>query len=239
MGKTFTWLAALVSITALTPPAPAQDAPTTPANPADLITEMRAMVERMRGEMFQPGERVAGWDVGGADPDADLRAAGADSHAYHVNYSGGPAVIFLTRQPISAFAPSDWRVADTYGRSAAPLANPFIQFNRMSARYVMAVRANSTRRGGVDCMDPVNNAVLYEIVDAPAGEDDDTIPLFFRISLLAGEDQMVCSRYEGSREAGYSGRSFLPDGRALPQLDDSQARIRIVPVAPVDELLAR
>ena len=32
--------------------------------------------------MLRPGERVEGWDRGGADPDAELRALGADRHYF-------------------------------------------------------------------------------------------------------------------------------------------------------------
>jgi hypothetical protein len=64
------------------------------------------------------------------------------------------------------------------------------------------------------------------------------MPIWFRIALLAAEDQVVCSRYERSGD-GWVSRAFLPDGRSLPALDDAGERITIVPAAPVDELLRR
>src|SRR3712207_7470838 len=46
---------------------------------------------------------------------------------------------------------------------AAALDNPFVQFGRLTARYVFAARANSRRVGDADCADPVSHAILYEV----------------------------------------------------------------------------
>jgi hypothetical protein len=215
-------------------PAAAQDVErATPPSVAD----MRVIVERMRAEMYAPGERVANWDRGGADPDAALRAAGADSHFYRLHRAHGEAVVMLTDRPIASFVPAGWRVVDTYGASATRVANPFVQFEAFSDRYVIAIRAGSARRGDADCVDAVANATLYERPGAAAIAADDNIPLFFRLVLLAGEGQTVCTRYEGSARAGWRGRAFLPDGRRLPQLDDAEERITIVPRAPIEGLI--
>lgn len=214
--------------------APAQDVErATPPSVADL----RAIVERMRTETYEPGERVADWNRGGANPDADLRRAGADSHYYLIHRSHGDAVAILTSRPITAFAPAGWRVIDTYGLSASPVTNAFVQFEAFSDRYVIAVRAGSTRRGDVDCVDAVANATLYERPGAAANTDDDSVPLFFRLVLLAGEGQTVCTRYEGDARAGYRSRAFLPDGHRLPKLDDAEERTTIIPAGAVERLV--
>ena len=51
------------------------------------------------------------------------------------------------------------------------------------------------------------------------------------------EDQVVCTRYEGDRTAGWLGRNFTEDGRRLAGLDDEHERITIVPAAPLGRLL--
>lgn len=231
--------AALLTFSGTPARAQAAPAPEIPSDPEAMPAELRIAVETMRNTLFAPGERVEGWDVGGVDPDSDLRAAGVQQHVFRITYRQGPSVVLLTDRPISAFAPLEWRVVDTYGSATTRLANPFVQFDSLSPRYVMAIRANSARRASVDCVDPINNAVLYEIMDAPESEGDEDLPLIFRLALLAGEEQIVCARYDGTREAGYRGRSFLPDGRSLPQLDDADARITIVPAAPIERLLTR
>ena len=42
-----------------------------------LVTKVHIEVARMREQLFTPGDAVPGWNRGGADPDAVLRAAGA------------------------------------------------------------------------------------------------------------------------------------------------------------------
>lgn len=201
------------------------------------VTQLRAMVERMRGEMYRPGERVAGWDRGGANPDADLRAAGADGHYFRVRRSGGDAIVILTARPLASFAPAGWRVADTYGEAAAPIDNPFVQFEAMSPRYVIGMRGNSERRGDADCVGGIVSATLYERSDVPATAADAQIPLLFRLLLLAAEGQTICTRYDGNRSDGWRGIAFLPDGRSLPALNEGDDHIEIVPAAPIERLV--
>lgn len=238
--KSFALLAGAAASLALPESVPAQP-PVALEAPADgqaqdLLAALRQAVTAMRTEMFAPGPAVPGWDEGGADPDSELRRAGADDHYFLISSEDGPSVVLLTSRAIAAVAPEDWRVVDTYGSSAERLANPFVQFVALTPRYVLALRANSRRVAAVDCSDPVTNATLYEVPDAPASPRDDDMPIFFRIALLAGEEQVVCSRYDRV-EGGYRVRAFLPDGRSLPRLDDAQERVTIVPAAPLETLL--
>lgn len=201
------------------------------------LEDMRRAVVQMREQMFAPGAAVPGWNRGGADPDAVLRAAGADRFYYLLRKAGGDGVAILTDRPLASVAPADWQVVDTYGVSSAPIDNPVIQFEPLSERYVIGLRAGSERRGDVDCVDGIANATLYERPGAAAGPDDENLPLLFRLVLLASEGQSVCTRYDGSREAGWRGRAFTPEGRALPRLDDPEERITIVPAGPIDRLV--
>lgn len=232
MRKTLAFFAALFLGSAVTSLAGAQE-----TTGFQSLEEMQRLVTQMRTELFAPGALVPGWNRGGADPDAELRRAGPDRFYYLVQQSGGDAVAILTDRPLASFAPEGWRVVDTYGDSTTRLDNPVVQFEAMSDRYVIGLRADSTRLGDADCVEAIANATLYERPDAPRRDEDDTIPLYFRLVLLAGEGQTVCTRYDGSREAGWRGRAFLPDGRSLPQLDDAEDRLTIVPAAPVDRLI--
>jgi hypothetical protein len=241
--KAFTILAAGV-VLSLAAVAPAQPAPEMEQMPESeqmpdseqMLVALRGAVTAMRTELFAPGPPVEGWNQGGADPDSDLRAAGADSHFFLLRSDDGPSVVLLTGRSIAALAPEEWRIADSYGSSAVRLANPFVQFMAITPRYVLAVRANSRRVASVDCADPVANAILYERPDAPESPRDVDVPIWFRLALLAAEDQVVCSRYDPVGE-GYRIRAFLPDGRSLPQLDDDSERVTIVPAAPLETLL--
>lgn len=201
------------------------------------LADMQRLVTQMRGQMFRTGAAVAGWNRGGANPDAELRRAGADRFYYRISKPSGDSVVILTDRPLASFAPAGWRVVDTYGDSASRAANPVVEFQALSDRSVVGLRAGSDRRGDVDCIDGIANAVLYERPEAQRSDEDATLPLLFRLVLLAGEGQTVCTRYEGNRETGWHGNSFTPDGHSLPELDEAAERITIIPAAPVERLV--
>lgn len=230
MRTSLTLIAAAFAL--LAPPAGAQETRGLPS-----LEDMQRIVTQMREQTYTPGAAVSGWDQGGANPDAVLRAAGVDRFYYLIHRTGGDSVAILTDRAIGSFVPDGWRVVDTYGDSSTRVDNGVVQFEALSSRYVMAVRAGTTRRRDADCIAGLTNATLYERPGATAGDDDDTIPLFFRLGLLAAEGQTVCTRYEGSRAAGWRGRNFTTDGRSLPQLDDEAERITIVPAAPIGRLI--
>jgi hypothetical protein len=201
------------------------------------LEQMQEAVARMRETMFAPGAAVPDWNRGGANPDSALRAAGADRFYYLLRKTGGDGVAILTERPLASFVPEGWRIVDTYGDSSARVGNAIVQFEAFSERYVIGVRAGSERRGDVDCIEGIANAALYERPGARRGADDDTIPLLFRLGLLAGEGQTICTRYDGDRATGWRGRNFTPDGRRLPQLDDEHEVLTIVPAAPIESLI--
>jgi hypothetical protein len=245
MKRLFLLAAAAVSILAAPAAAAAAQKPGAGAPPgleseeaseAEVLAMLRDAVSTMRESMFGPGPAVQGWNVGGEDPDSQARAAGAETHWLHLTGGDGPSVVMLTRRGIADFTPAGWRIADSYGTGAAALDNPFVQFGHLTPRYVLAVRAGSRRVGAADCSDPVSHAILYEVPGAPESPQDEDMLLFFRIAILAGENQVVCTRYDRDG-AAYRLRAFLPDGRSLPQLDDEGERLRIVPAAPLESLL--
>lgn len=225
---------------ALSAPVPA--VASTPASrqgqdePSDL-TQFQAGLEQMRSIMLAPGERVEGWDVGGANPDAVVRALGADRY-YQLNRGeSGTGVTILTDRPIADFAPAGWRIVDSYGVAAEALENPQLDFMPLSDRYVMAARAHTWERNDAGCWSNLSHALLYEIPGAPEREDDDIVPLMFRMGILAMEGHTICVRADGDPERGYTSRYFLPDGRILPMLSSPEDLLTIVPAAPVEQLI--
>jgi len=214
--------------------APAQ---TDQTNPEGGFADLQAMVAQMRSTLYAQGEHFPGWDRGGADPDALLRAAGADSHYFAYDDSSGRSIGILTGRPLTAFAPAGWRVVDTYGASATRLDNPSLLFEMLSDRYAIGVRANGRRVRDADCVDPIANATLYEIQGARSRPDDANIPVLFRVLLLAQEGQTICVRSEGNARNGWRLRSFTADGHRLPQLDETEQLITIVPAGPIERLV--
>lgn len=221
------------------PPRP--DEPAEPVSEEEAVAQLRAAVEGMRAELLRPGPLVPGWNVGGADPDSELIAAGADRHYFLLTEGDGEkSVVILTPRRIADFAPASWRVVDSYGSSVDAVERPFVQFSPLSPRYVLATRANGFRRNNIDCTDRIAHALLFELPGETMTEEDEIAPMAFRLGLLAAEGVTTCTRYEGNRASGWSARPLLPDGRSLPALEaEGGERLTIVPAAPVDELMRR
>lgn len=224
-------------------PTTEQAEPAEPAEPAgeeEMFNQLRAAIAAMRAEIYRPGPTIPGWNVGGADPDSELNAAGADRHYFLLRAAGEPpAVIILTDRRIADFVPAEWRLVDSYGSALDSVERPFLQYSRISPRYVVGTRANGFRRDNVDCSDRIANAHLYELPGETMTEEDESAMLLFRMSLLALEGLTTCTRYEGNRATGWSTRPLLPDGRSLPALEDPPERLEIVAAAPLAELMRR
>jgi hypothetical protein len=204
---------------------------------AEALAQFRTQVERMRAELLRPGERVEGWDRGGADPDAALRALGAERFYQLSRGVDGTGVTILTARPIRDFAPAGWRVVDSYGIADERLEYPQVDFHPLSDRYVVASRSSSWRQNDAGCFRNLSHALLYERPNAVESPDDSAMPMFFRMIILAMDGQTICTRTDGDRTSGWRSRFFLPDGRALPALTDNNDLLTIVPAAPIDTLV--
>lgn len=227
----------LAALTLFLLPATALAQTAAPVGEAEAFAQFRTAVERMRAEMMRPGERVDGWDQGGADPDAVLRALGADRYYQLSRGVDGTGVTILTDRPIRDFAPAGWQVVDSYGEANARLEQPQVDFHPLSERYVVASRSSTWRQNDAGCFRNLSHALLYEVPGAQVSPDDSIMPMFFRMLILALDGQTICARMDGNREQGYRSRFFLPDGRALPELTDANDLLTIVPAAPVETLV--
>ncbi|HYJ29618.1 MAG TPA: hypothetical protein VEW25_04680 [Allosphingosinicella sp.] len=211
-----------------------------PAGDEEMLAQLQAAIAALRGELYAPGPAIPGWNVGGADPDAELLAAGADRHYFLLRAAGEPpSVIILTDRRIADFVPAEWQLVDSYGSALDSVERPFLQYSVLSPRYVIGTRANGFRRDNVDCSDRISNAHLYELPGETMTEEDESAQLLFRMGLLALEGMTTCTRYEGNRASGWSTRPLLPDGRSLPAIEDPPERLTIVPAAPLAELMRR
>lgn len=203
--------------------------------------EAREAVRALREMIFPGGERVEGWDVGGADPEAAVRAMGADKYyLLETDASDGTSILtILTARPISEIAPSGWRVVKSYGAAETPLDNPSVAFGHLTSRFVLAGRSNGIRTRDADCSSKIGEAILYEVPGAPEAPEDKDVPDMFDGLMVAIDGQTLCVRFDGDPKKGYSARYFLPDGRQLLNPDRSIAasRVEIVPAAPIDTLI--
>lgn len=202
------------------------------------FAELQVAIDDLRTSLLRPGGVVQGWDVGGADPGADVRALGPENHYLLSRTPEDDSVTILTNRPIADFVPAGWQAVDSYGVHGDLAGDVNVEFTPYSRRYVLAVRVVIRRERDADCSTNVAHAMLYEIPGAEPDPEDETIPILFRMLILALEDRTLCVRFDGDRVRGYRARSFLPDGTSLPELDRADELMTIVPAAPVDRLIA-
>ena len=200
--------------------------------------EIREMVEAARAQVMRPGEVIEGWNVGGANPEEEVRRRGTDKY-YQLNVEGAvQEVVIVTDRSISDLAPEGWKPVDSYGSAAERPENGSVSFVPIDVRYVVALRAGSRWLGGILCWSPPTEAVLYaNPILPPASIDEETAIGLFRIAMLAAERISFCARYDGDAHQGWRARFLLPDGRALPELNKEETVTRIVPAAPLETLV--
>ena len=80
----------------------------------------------------------------------------------------------------------------------------------VSDRYVMATRSHSWRQNDAGCFRNLSHALLYEVPGAPSRPDDETVPMMFRMFILAMEDQTICVRSDGDRAQAGAAASSCP-----------------------------
>jgi hypothetical protein len=210
----------------------AQPPPPADAPAADFLETVR----QMRAELMKPGPRVADWQ-GGADPSAAVRARGADRHVLVTEDENGSSVSMLTDRRIADVAPSAWRIVDSYGSPVAYAENPGLGFVPLGRRFVVASRSSQWREHGLDCGKGFTHAILFERRDADSKEDVETAIGMFRLTMLAMEEETLCTRAEGDPDKGWDIRVVLPDGRDLPAFNEGRRRMRIVPAGSLDALV--
>ena len=231
--KTF-HLAFACACLAASAPVLAQEGPL-PAPPGP---ELDAFVEMMRAEMLKPGEVIEGWNVGGGNPEEEVRRRGADKFYLHVSSGSTESVTILTDRRIAELAPTGWEPVDSYGSPVAYAENPSVSFVPVDADHAMALRAGSRWQDGIQCASTASHAILYSKPGAEPGDNAREMAIgLFRLTLLSLEGQTVCSRYDGDADKGWQTRHLLPDGRALPELNKEETVVKIVPAAPLDTLL--
>lgn len=224
-----------VALLAAAPAAAAQEQ----AAQAGPAAEIQSIVDRMRTELMAPGDIVPGWDKGGADPDSELRAKGADKFYFVSEEGGSRDVLILTDRRISDFAPEGWQAIDSYGSPVDYAENPVLEFAALDGDHAVGLRAGTYRENGIDCTKTPVHAILYRRSGAAQEPGEDEIPpgFLFRILMLGLEGQVICSRSDPLPGGGWRIRALRPDGRDLKMLNEKPRTLTIVPAAPIDQLV--
>ena len=110
------------------------------------------LVKEVRAELFKPGPILPGWNVGGADPVAELDAAGSSKYVLLTEDADGERSLQIrTAARIDSLAPAGWRVVDSVGSPIAYAANPSIGVTRFGTGCVVGTRFSGERKDRMDC----------------------------------------------------------------------------------------
>ena len=197
--------------------------------------EVDAQLAPMIDEVFEPGEPVPGWRELGVDILAELGARGGGLEGN------------LLRDEDEA-APT---VADLYG-TAAPELSGFSRlvlradppsgvnertFTTFTPGMWLEISAQHRLRGTAHCYTGLSGLTLHSRVPVTEQSMGELVTTIVAVSLndrLASRE--FCTVYERAGE-GYRTRTFLPDGRSLPELDAEPNSLRIMPAGELESFI--
>lgn len=199
---------------------------------ARMPAELRAGMDGVLRRLLLPGEREDNRRQTGVDLEqvAASRSGGvANNMLYAVGPSGAQHTYYYDAD-ISSLLPPGARLVATQG---APVAGPGINVDiaQVSPKVVMVIRSRYRREGRLRCLE-AHSTRLFSLPDPNAT----LVDMMAVMSTLMVMERLATSGFcfgAEEREPGtYIYRSFDIEGRRLPNLNESQPPMRIVPVAP-------
>ncbi len=192
--------------------------------------EVEAMIAPLIETMLEPGGAVPDWRTSGVDILADLAAR-----------DGGAAGNLLRDDDTEVLSISDLSGTHTAPdlpgftrlrlRAAPPGGANEVAWASFTPGVWMALEMQHTRRGNALCYKGLNGITIHSKTP-PTAWDAETA--YLMAAMVATFDRVAsrefCVVYERDGEA-YRSRSFLPDGRSLPQMDAEATVMRIMPAA--------
>jgi hypothetical protein len=198
------------------------------ANPVEMDEAMRDIL----AEMTTRGERVDGWQDRGVDLEtiAAAREGGLAGNMTEEPGEFGVLRVYFVDRPLESVLAPELKLVGRYG---PPLegAGVTLEIGHFSPRLLLVMRAQYRPQGRADCLQR-SETLIYSDPRIPATEAD--LIAFFVTRHLAGRfDALgICSVYEEREPGVFAELVFDDQGYRLPQMEDAQARFRIVPAAP-------
>lgn len=221
---------------------PAATTPTTETHPVD---DVRAVVEAALNQFevkaMAPGPAEPGWSEAGTDLHAlvDSRPGGrAANFLLQEDKDGSRSVMILSPSSPLGLVPDTWSPIADIGDIESAASGTDFYIGHLEGPYYAVLRGSSRQVGKAYCSSGPVTARLYRRPE-PADADElapEIMELLFGAVVRRLEKYEVCTRYDADGD-GYRSRSFLPDGRSLPGLEESEERVTVVPAAPVETLL--
>lgn len=191
--------------------------------------EIDAMVSPSIEKLLEPGEAVPGWRESGIDILAELAAR-----------EGGLTATLLRDDDTEVLSVTDLSgkaSPDLEGFTSLTLRSPppggidERVFASFTPGIWLGLGSQRKMRGTALCYGGIQELTLHSRRPVTEQTMDELLPTILAVSIfdrLASRE--YCLVFERSGD-GYRSRSFLPDGRSLPQLDADSPMLRIMPAA--------
>jgi hypothetical protein len=228
-----------VSVLLLAGPASAN--PTDNAAVLSQAEEAQAILDTAMAQLMRPGPRRADWNRGGVDLHSVAQAApGGEARNFilSTDKDGDRTVMISGATDATRFVPADWKPVYRAGSGVSSGEPIDVTFGRLDGQSYFAGMQARKRVGDAYCSTGGMMGVLYT---DPKPVADSQLPkgaaeALFAMMIKRFEKQTICWRYDPDGD-GYLVSHYLEDGQSLPALDEAGYRVRLVPAAPVDQLL--
>jgi hypothetical protein len=197
--------------------------------------ELESLLAPMIETITEPGEAVSGWRESGVDIHAEIGAR-AGGLAGNLLRDDDTEVLSIT--DLSATNAPDLTGFTRLRLRAAPPGGANEQsFASFSPGVWLALEMQHTRRGNALCYKGLNGVTLYSEEPLTTWDEDTA---YLMAAMVATFDRIAarefCVVYQREGDA-YAARSFLPDGRSLPQMDAQSTLLRIMPAAELSAFM--
>jgi len=218
----------------------------TPTDNAAALSQdqaFQAILDTAMAQMMRPGPKRPDWNQGGVDLYSMAQAAPGGSTGnfiLSIDKDGDRTVMISGATDASGFVPADWDPVYRTGSGVNSGEPTDVTFGHLDGQsYFVGTQARK-RVGDAYCSTGGMAGVLYK---NPRPSTASKLPkgaaeALFSMMVKRFEKQTICWRYDPDGDS-YQVSHYLEDGQSLPALDEAGYRVRLVPAAPVDQLLAQ
>lgn len=197
--------------------------------------ELDEVIAPIIDSLLEPGETVPDWQKSGIDIRAEIgaREGGLAGNLLHDLDGEVPSVTDLS----GAAAPSLPGFTSLRVRAAPPGGANEKSFATFAPGIWLATESQHTRRGNAFCYKGLNGISIYSREPLTTWDEETTYLTAVMVATfdrIAAREFCVTYHREGD---GFAARSFLPDGRRLPQMDAEGTLSRIMPAAELSAFI--
>ena len=197
--------------------------------------ELDAVIAPIIVSLLEPGEPVSDWQISGVDIHAEIgaREGGLAGNLLRDLDGDVPSVTDLS----GSAAPDLPGFTGQRVRAAPPGGVNEKSFATFAPGIWLATESQHIRRGNALCYKGLNGISIYSREPLTAWDEES---VYLMAIMVATFDRIAarefCLVYEREGDA-FAARSFLPDGRRLPQMDAQAAVSRVMPAAELSAFI--